>query len=106
MNKVTRAAFRFFLENAGYCTPPGRAACALSLAKAEETAEARGWACDWAWDDDGDLGDHEYWCKKDCRKEHQVEFCLLRDENGLVIGSLSGIIDARDEALTAGERNR
>lgn len=30
-----RAAFRFFLEHAGYATPPGRAACALRLARAE-----------------------------------------------------------------------
>jgi len=33
-----RAAWRFFLEHAGYCTPPGRAACALMLARAEAWA--------------------------------------------------------------------
>jgi hypothetical protein len=32
-----RAAFRFFLEHAGYATPPGRAVCALELARAEST---------------------------------------------------------------------
>jgi hypothetical protein len=34
-----RQRWRFFLENAGYATPPGRAACALELARAEETLE-------------------------------------------------------------------
>jgi len=34
-----RERFRFFLEHAGYCTPPGRAACALKLARAEEGLE-------------------------------------------------------------------
>lgn len=33
---VTREAFRFMLENAGYATPPGRAVCALELARAEQ----------------------------------------------------------------------
>jgi len=31
-----RERFRFFLKHAGYATPPGRAACALELARAEE----------------------------------------------------------------------
>jgi hypothetical protein len=31
-----RDRFRFFLEHAGYSVPPGRAACALALARAEE----------------------------------------------------------------------
>ena len=50
-----RKAFQFFLENAGYVTPPGRAACALELARAEELLET---AIDenvaevvWEWDD-------------------------------------------------------
>ncbi len=30
-----REAFRFFVEQAGYATPPGRAVCALELARAE-----------------------------------------------------------------------
>ena len=34
-----RERFRFFLEHAGYCTPPGRAACALGSARAEELLE-------------------------------------------------------------------
>lgn len=38
-----RNAFRFFLEHAGYATPPGRAQCALNLARAEREGKARGW---------------------------------------------------------------
>lgn len=38
--------FRFFLEHAGYATPPGRAACALELARAEE-----GLACALSYDE-------------------------------------------------------
>lgn len=34
-----RPVFRFMLEHAGYCTPPGRAACALELARNERTLE-------------------------------------------------------------------
>lgn len=37
--EARRARFRFFHEHAGYSTPPGRAACALELAKAEELLE-------------------------------------------------------------------
>lgn len=53
-----RKAFQFFLEHAGYCTPPGRAACALALARAEAEAKARGLIARWqdtpdAWDGDG-----------------------------------------------------
>ena len=39
ITKERRAAFRFFCEQAGYATPPGRAACALELARAEELLE-------------------------------------------------------------------
>jgi hypothetical protein len=34
MNPQLQQRFRFFLEHAGYATPPGRAACALALARA------------------------------------------------------------------------
>lgn len=33
MNNQLRNDFRRFLETAGYCTPPGRAACALNSAR-------------------------------------------------------------------------
>lgn len=35
IDKQLREAFRFMLDHAGHSTPPGRAACALSLARAE-----------------------------------------------------------------------
>lgn len=34
-----RDRFRFHLEHGGYCTPPGRAACALGAARAESLLE-------------------------------------------------------------------
>ena len=48
--------FRFFLEHAGYCTPPGRAACALALARAEQWADEMEDSdqlyIHWEWDDE------------------------------------------------------
>lgn len=46
-----RKAFRFFLEHAGYGTPPGRAACALDLARAERDGAARDWHVTWHYDE-------------------------------------------------------
>ena len=40
-------AFQFFREHAGYCTPPGLAACALRLARAEQWGEERGIEVTW-----------------------------------------------------------
>jgi hypothetical protein len=54
-----RSAWRFFQANAGYSIPPGRAACALSLAKAELWAREEGARFIWRedpvsdWDGDG-----------------------------------------------------
>ena len=39
---IRLSAFRFFIENAGYCTPPGAGVCALALAKAEQWANDNG----------------------------------------------------------------
>jgi hypothetical protein len=39
MSAVNRSSWRFMLEHAGYATPPGRAACALELARAEQLLE-------------------------------------------------------------------
>lgn len=55
ISEQRRKAFRFFLEHAGYATPPGRAACALDLARAEmkfELAqEEENASVDWFFDD-------------------------------------------------------
>lgn len=54
MSSVDRKAFRFFLEHAGYSTPPGRAVCAISLARAEallaEAVELGAASVRWDWD--------------------------------------------------------
>lgn len=65
-----RKAWRFFMENAGYSSPPGRAACALSLARAEAEAKRRGFVARWAetadeWDGEGP------------RPEGCAEFCAV-----------------------------
>src|SRR6476646_8922589 len=39
MPKTRRARIEWFAATAGYCTPPGRLACAKSLADAEEYFE-------------------------------------------------------------------
>jgi hypothetical protein len=47
-----RAAWNFFRANAGYATPPGPAACALELAKAERHARTQDWRFAWFPDED------------------------------------------------------
>lgn len=47
---IDRQAWRFFLHNAGYCVPPGRAACAKALAQAERWAEEAGFVVEWELD--------------------------------------------------------
>jgi hypothetical protein len=79
-----RDAIEFFAENAGYCTPPGRMACAKELAEAEHIARANHWDYTWEDDDlpwDGDAPAPEY-----------VQGCVLRDRcGGTVLASLWGI---------------
>lgn len=96
MAKIDRKAFRFFLNNAGYATPPGRVACAAALAKAEKKARELNFQFLWEPDYDADLGDHAYWCAmakhgKDC--SHNAEGVSLM-VNGETLQSLWGIIDA------------
>lgn len=49
--------FRFFCQNAGYSIPPGRASCAMTLARAERDGKVRGLRVVWedeyeVWDGD------------------------------------------------------
>ena len=89
MTKLERA-FHFFFENAGYIVGQ-RAACALSLARAEQYAEDNDWKAVWEWDDDADLS----WMSDDERQqEHEVLGCVLKDAAGNVLASLWGIVDA------------
>jgi len=55
MNTKRQKAFKFFFENAGWSNPPGKAACSLEYARAEEEAEARGWTVKWRLDEDSHL---------------------------------------------------
>jgi len=78
---VDRQAFKFFLEHAGYCTPPGRAACAAMLARAEEKLHAavedeRVYVL-WEWEDDID----DSWMSERERKQpHEWTRCaIVRD---------------------------
>ncbi len=59
-NMELRKAWLFFLENAGYCTPPGRVVCAMNLAKAERWAQEQGVTAKWVYDDEPyEMGDAE-----------------------------------------------
>jgi hypothetical protein len=85
-----RKRFQFFLANAGYATPPGRAACALGLAKAEAYAEDHEWSFEWVFDDDADLS----WMDEAERKlDHEVLGCVVKDADGEVLASLWSIVD-------------
>ena len=85
-----RAAWRFFKEHAGYCTPPGQAACALDLARAERVAKDEG--CTWEW-----VPDDQPWDSDDDYEPDEVLGCILRDESGSVLASLWGIGDPSAE---------
>jgi hypothetical protein len=107
-----RPAFRFFLEHAGYCTPPGKAACALSLAKAEQWADSRGLEFVTEPDFEGDLSFAETWPARDRdafkKQEHEV-ICarLVRPcaDHGIdcnhaeTLAALCGIVDADNSYL-------
>ena len=103
---IDRNAWRFFLNNAGYATPPGRVACAASLARAEAEARERGWYVFWEGESDipyeDALGDHAYWCDREAkgeRHQHTVEMATLVGPDSMsslsnVLASLGAIIDA------------
>lgn len=96
--KDLRARHVFFMEHAGYATPPGRAKCALDMAKAEVRAIELDCQWRWSFDEDGfdSLGDHAYWCEKEAKgekHEHQVLQCVMYDKDGKHLASLCGIID-------------
>ena len=103
MNRQLQQRFRFFLEHAGYAAPPGRAACALALARAEHVAkDIADVEYEWLADDVAieDITDpsifrspEEYqgYCK---RYREDVTGCVLRDAEGEVRASLWAIIGA------------
>ena len=104
MSPRLRQSFHFFLHHAGYATPPGRAVCALALARAEHVARDIADAS-FEWEDDfdqpiEDLLDPSIFHSEDefkayCdRYRDDVTGCVLRDANGNVRASLWGIIGA------------
>jgi hypothetical protein len=104
MNRQLQQRFRFFLNHAGYATPPGRAVCALALARAEQVAKEIADAMfEWEYDTDQpieNLLDSSIFRSEDEFKAYcnqyrdDVTGCVLRDANGNVRASLWGIIGA------------
>ncbi len=105
LTTFNRAAYDFFKEHAGGIV--GQASVgAANLARAEKIAYDLGWTVDWEGDYSSPdmLGDHDYWCKgnrveyddgwRTVECNHEVTCALLRAEDGEVLGSLGGIIDA------------
>lgn len=104
MTAQLKERFHFFLEHAGYSTPPGRAVCALALARAEHVAKDIADA-HYEWQDDYDFPIEdlidpsivnsqeafENYCNK---YRGQVTGCILRDAKGEVRASLWGIVGA------------
>jgi len=86
-----REAFRFHLEHGGYCTPPGRAQCALDAARAELALRAAVNAgraiVDWD-DDDISIAD-----MADALESGEIEgpFVCMIYVGGEVVASLGGI---------------
>ncbi len=83
MDTALRAAWRFFLEHAGYATPPGRAACALELARAERWAGEQGVTFAWQhdpepWDADAPAPDEVLCCTASYGDE-SVALCGIGD---------------------------
>ncbi len=88
-----RSAWRFFYKHAGWATPPGKAVCALRLAKAEQ--KARDLGLNFNWEDDPDGWPEGGVCSCGCgRKIEMCEGCVVRDEDGNHLASLWAIWDA------------
>ena len=87
---------RFFADNAGYASPPGRMRCAKALAEAEVMAWELGWKYEWEWDEAGcsgcDCGSKR--CACSTGEEHETLCCILRGDGGEVLASLGGICGA------------
>ena len=104
MNRRLIERFRFFLQHAGYSVLPGRAVCALALARAERVAKDLADAT-FEWEDDFDQPIEDLLDPSVFRSEEEfkaycdryrddVTGCVLRDANGEVRASLWAIIGA------------
>ncbi len=93
-----RKAWKFFLQHAGYATPPGPAQCALDLARAEAWAKAEGLV--FVWENDPHADDS--WMDDAQRQqEHTAEGCTVYrlcgecgEISGTPLNGLYGIFDA------------
>ena len=101
MNKQLQKAYRFFYENDGHATPPGRAVCAMQSARADllrEKLETAGRVeFQWLPDEMADGPEQWGWPEKDVKRfyesDHFVEGCRLFVD-GEEKESLWGIFDA------------
>jgi hypothetical protein len=85
---VNRNDWKFFLDHAGYCTPPGRVVCAKEYAECERLASDLGYTFEWEWDDlPWDPGDMAGPPPK------EVLGCVMKDPKGREVESLWGIGD-------------
>jgi hypothetical protein len=109
---ISLRTWRFFLENAGYSVPPGRAVCALSSARAEQWADDNGIGFRLEDDADADASFVETWPEADQKRwkaqDHMcyVMFCYRPcPEHGWnckhreVLSALGGIFDPTDDYL-------
>jgi hypothetical protein len=88
MNK----AEQFFLEHAGWATPPGREDCAILLAAAEARASAGGVSFHWEIDEDSSSADWK--SAEELREDggpYAVWGCVARDASGGCFASLWSI---------------
>lgn len=96
------ARYRFFHEHAGWATPPGKAAYALALAKAEREAERRGLTVVWEdemlpWDGDCEAPPIHVMASiyhpdrpEDCQRGHP-HYYVLAHLGGIGLNSMRGI---------------
>lgn len=87
---MTRSDWQFFMNHAGYATPPGRVVCAALLARAEVRAQEAGLTFEWVWDDDADLS---LMTDREREKDHEVMGCVVHAPEGQVLASLWGVTD-------------
>lgn len=102
VDKTLREAFQFHLENGGYCTPPGRAACALESARSEvrlqDAIEDERATVEWHMDEDYALGEiHGMTAEQERAKLESGEwegpyYCVVK--YGSNEASLGGIVHA------------
>lgn len=92
-------AIQFFQTHAGWCSPPGKMACAFALAKAEADAELLGMRFEWFEDEEGCLGCTcgDKRCKCSTGEAHEVLCCVARDAQGRIVASLGGICEPSHE---------